>query len=320
MPETAAAQLRRVLALVPELADDKEHKLNDVARRLGMDALTVLKDLESLATRFDEPGGFVEGVQVYLETDKVSLVSNHFRRPMRPTISELRALDLGLAMLRTEVPPDERSCIESARDKVRRTIGRLPPEINFQDTHYAESEKPASTKHLATLRAAFKSRRKVRIDYLHADREDVSARVIQPYSFVISSGNWYVIAYCEETQALRIVRLDRITRVDRVQEEYNVPENFRVSDAVSAHKALSATGSGRMRVKYSPRIARWIAEREEGELAPDGSFIVDHPLVDPDWGIRHVLQYGAEAEVLEPASLRDAIRAKLKRASELVSR
>ena len=74
-----------------------------------------------------------------------------------------------------------------------------------------------------------------------------------------------------------------------------------------------------MKVKYSPRIARWIAEREEGETAGDGSFVVDHPLADLDWAVRHVLQYGPEAEVLEPESVRAAIKARLIRAASALS-
>lgn len=27
---------------------------------------------------------------------------------------------------------------------------------------------------------------------------------------------------------------------------------------------------------------------------------IEHPLADAEWGVRHVLQYGSEAEVLEP--------------------
>jgi len=319
MPDNAAAQLRRVLSVIPELAYDYEHLLEEVADKLGIDALTLLNDLESLATRFDEPGGFVEGVQLYLGANTVALVSNHFRRPMRPTVSELRALELGLTMLRTELPPDERSCVESAREKVRRTISKLPPDALNPETHYAESEKPASTQHLAVLREAFKARQKVRLDYLRPDSEEARSRVIQPYGFVIASGSWYVIAYCELTESLRIFRLDRIAGVARTDQEYEVPATFRVADAVRAHKALSPSSAKSMRVRYSPRIARWIAEREEGNVDGDGSFIVEHPLVDPDWGVRHVLQYGAEAEILEPQSLREAIREKLSRAAESLS-
>jgi predicted DNA-binding transcriptional regulator YafY len=70
-----------------------------------------------------------------------------------------------------------------------------------------------------------------------------------------------------------------------------------------------------MKVRYSPRIAQWIAEREEGETANDGSFVVDHPLADHDWAVRHVLQYGPEAEVLEPESVRAAVKVRLSRAA-----
>jgi hypothetical protein len=50
-----------------------------------------------------------------------------------------------------------------------------------------------------------------------------------------------------------------------------------------------------MKVKYSPKIARWIAEREGVELDADGSLTIEHPLADQEWGVRHVLQYGPDA-------------------------
>jgi proteasome accessory factor C len=319
MADNAAAQLRRILAVIPELADEHEHPLDDVASKVGVDSATLLKDLESLATRFDEPGGFVEGVQLYLGSNTVSLVSNHFRRPMRPTVSELRALELGLAMLRSELPPDERSCIESAREKLRKTIAKLPPDKGLDAVHYAESENPTSAVYLSALREAFRSHQKVNLEYRKADSDEITSRVVRPYSFVISSGAWYVIAYCESSEGLRIFRLDRVAGVAQIHEEYEIPETFRVGDVLSTHKAFAPQSAPAMKVRYSPRIARWIAEREEGETASDGSFVVDHPLADIDWGVRHVLQYGAEAEVLEPETVRAAVKARLARAASTIS-
>jgi predicted DNA-binding transcriptional regulator YafY len=66
-----------------------------------------------------------------------------------------------------------------------------------------------------------------------------------------------------------------------------------------------------MTVRYSPRIARWIAEREGRTLDQDGSITIEHPMADEHWAVRHVLQYGPEAEVLEPESLRDAVHERL---------
>jgi predicted DNA-binding transcriptional regulator YafY len=107
--------------------------------------------------------------------------------------------------------------------------------------------------------------------------------------------------------------------VSRLDEEYDVPEAFSVNDVLSAHKAFAPRAAPSMKVRYSPRIARWIAEREEGDRSSDGSFVVEHPLADPDWAVRHVLQYGAEAEVLEPATIRAAIKARLTRAASVLS-
>jgi predicted DNA-binding transcriptional regulator YafY len=54
-------------------------------------------------------------------------------------------------------------------------------------------------------------------------------------------------------------------------------------------------------------VARWIAEREGKSVEADGSLTLEHPLADTDWAVRHVLQYGPDAEVLEPAAVRQAI-------------
>ena len=54
-------------------------------------------------------------------------------------------------------------------------------------------------------------------------------------------------------------------------------------------------------------MARWVAEREGVPLDADGTVTLEHPLADPHWALRHVLQYGPDAEVLEPAAVREAI-------------
>jgi len=253
-------------------------------------------------------------VQLYLSPENVSVVSNHFRRPMRLTVSELRAIDLGLAMLRSELPPDERSSVERARERLLKTLAKLPPEEALEELRYAESGNAGSTSNLSTLRNAFRSHQKVKLEYRKGDSEEISRRVIQPYTFVISSGSWYVIAYCETSDGLRIFRLDRIAGVTPLSAKYEIPDSFRVAEAIQGSRALSAQTAREMKVRYSPKIARWIAEREEGEHGADGSLTVMHPLADIGWAVRHVLQYGPEAEVLEPAEVREGVTATLRRA------
>ena len=66
-------------------------------------------------------------------------------------------------------------------------------------------------------------------------------------------------------------------------------------------------------VRYSAGIARWIAERDGGPVEADGSAVRTMPLADREWAIRHVLQYGPDAQIVSPAELRDELRDRLQR-------
>ena len=304
--DTAAAQLRRILQLIPEFADDNEHSFQEIAECIGTDVETVRRDVRSLVERFD-PGGFVEGVQVYVEADRVTLNSNHFLRPMRLTMPELQALELGLAMLRTERPPDEHPVIERARARLRATLVKLPPDPLPKLLSHAAPGASGSAGHLAAVRTSLSGRRKLRITYRRAGAEQPGERTICPYAIVSASGSLYIIAHCDGSSGIRIFRLDRIEEARALAEKYDVPASFSLDEIVRDGKVFHAEQPRQMRVRYSARIARWIAEREGLTVAADGSLTAEYPLADVRWAVRHVLQYGPDAEVLSPPDVREEI-------------
>jgi proteasome accessory factor C len=306
MTDTAAAQLRRILALVPELADDEAHPIERLATALATDRATLLGDLRSLTERFD-PGGFVdEGVGLFIDGECVSLTSPHFRRPMRLTATELCALELGLAMLETERPPEEHAAIVRARRRLRDVITRLPA-TSVESGSRVASLAAGDAAHLGVLRDAVRLRRKVRLGYRRGDHEAATGRVVDPYALVVASGMWYAIAFCERSTGLRVFRLDRVEQATLLDTTFEVPATFSLERVVGERRVLHADGAATMTVRYSPRIARWIAEREGGTLGEDGSLTMEHPVLDVAWGVRHVLQYGPDAEVLSPPHVRNAV-------------
>jgi proteasome accessory factor C len=309
----ATEQLRRILLLIPRLADGEPHSLETVSRLAGVDRSVVLKDIESISERFEAPGGFVEGLQIFIEADDVSVVPNHFLRPMRLTRGELLALELGLAMLRGERPPEEHRAIDGATARLRKAIAKLPDGEIADDFRAASLSPVGDLEHLRRLREAFRARRKVRLTYRKADEIEPSSRVICPYGIVFANGMWYAVAHCESSEGIRIFRLDRVEQVEPLEERYDSPRGFSLDAIVTDGKAFQSADAGTLRVRYSPRIARWIAEREGKQVAADGSLVMDHPLADLDWAVRHVLQYGPDAELLEPEKVRAAILARLER-------
>ncbi len=310
---TAADQLRRILHLIPHLADGEPHSLDSVAQNVGVDRADVLRDIQSISERFEVPGGFVEGLQIFVDADDVSLVPSHFLRPMRLTRSELLALELGLTMLRGERPPEEHRAIEGALARLREVVAKLPDEEPADNLRAASLSVSGDLGHLRALREAFRRRHKVRLSYRKAEEDTPSQRVICPYGIVFASGMWYAVGHCENSDGIRIFRLDRMEQVETLEARFESPRGFSVDGLIREGKALQAADAGTLRLWYSPRIARWIAEREGKPVSNDGSLTLEHPLADTDWAVRHVLQYGPDVTVLAPAGVREAVRQRLER-------
>ncbi len=309
---TAAEQLRRILLLLPRLADGESHRLDDVLAEASMDMRAFMHDIQLISERYDGPGGFVEGVQIHFNGDLVEMTSSHFRRPMRVTAKELCALELGLAMLRAERPAEDGPAIERARERLHQTISRLPDDGLLDGDGRLALTDDRHNVLLADIRRAMGARTKVHMRYRKGADSASTERTVCPYSLVFASSVWYLVAHCENGDGLRVFRLDRIEQLQLLDESYRIPSGFDVDQLLRDDRLFGAERPRTLVVRYSPRIARWIAEREGCQPDSDGSLTVRHPLADTDWAVRHVLQYGPDAEILEPSDVRDEISRRLR--------
>ena len=117
--DDAAAQLRRLMQAIPALGDEAPHRMAEIAAIVGVSEEVLARDLRTLVTRYDdEPGGFVEGVQLAFGADSVRLRSQLYRRPMGLSPAELAALELGLGALLHESPPDVATAIKKVREQI----------------------------------------------------------------------------------------------------------------------------------------------------------------------------------------------------------
>ncbi|MEO8448426.1 MAG: WYL domain-containing protein [Gemmatimonadota bacterium] len=311
MTDAGSQQLRRVLAMIPECADDKAHPIAEFAGRAGVSPAVLIKDIRALADRFDDPGGFVEGVALYLESDRFQVRSEHFLRPMRLTVAELGALELGLSLLGHERPPEELPVLSRARDRLHAALAKLPNDDLSDGIRHAGAAATANPEALAALRRAYRESRKIRIGYLKADAEEPSNRIISPFGIVFASGNWYLVGRSDGADGIKVYRVDRIVSHEMLDERYEMPESFEPADLFQNGRAFAATVAERVRIRFAPKAARWVAEREGKPLEADGTFVQELPLADLDWLVRYVMQYGAEAQVLEPEAARSAVRERL---------
>ncbi|MDX2194197.1 MAG: WYL domain-containing protein [Gemmatimonadales bacterium] len=311
MSDTAAAQLRRLLQLVPRIADGREHRIAPLAARLGTTPGQLKADLRILAERYDDPAGFYPGLALFVGPDTVRVQSSHFQRPMRLSLAELRALELGLLLLERERPEEERPVIASARGQLARLLaGRraAPPEPPLPARVAAEPSVPAPAL-LDTLRRAARQRRVVRLRYRGAAASADQERRVRPAQVLCRHGAWYLAAWCEQRDDWRFFRLDRMSAAEATADRFAPLELAALESRLHDGAAFFAVAARVLRVRYAPAVAGWIAERLGRPRDDDGALVVEHPMADPDWAVRHVLQYGPDVRVLEPDTVRaEAVR------------
>ncbi|HEX5831867.1 MAG TPA: WYL domain-containing protein [Gemmatimonadaceae bacterium] len=309
---TAAEQLRRLLHVLPRVADGRVHEWEELERVAGVSAATLLDDFEELSRRDDLPGGFVEGLQIYLTRANVQLVTPHFHRPMRLTMPELCALELGVTVLRRERPPEDAAVLDRALALLRSAITTTPETDSHAQTRHAELEGGGSPAHLALLRDAVRVRRRLRLRYRGSSAVEAGERDVEPYALVWAERVWYAVGRCLRSESVRYFRVDRMETVEALAPSFVVPATFSLEALLAEGRPFRAEAPPIARVWYSPRVARWLAEREGTPLAADGSLVLEHPVADEAWLARHVLQYGPDAEVLEPAALRASVARRLR--------
>jgi predicted DNA-binding transcriptional regulator YafY len=292
----SAEELRRVVHLVAELSrsadqDEEGHRLKDLARRFGVPAARIAGDIRTLTTLGDHSeSDWLLSLSAWQQGDRVGVSSRGpFRRPILLSPDERLALQLGLAL-----DPDGAEL--AARLTQQATAPPRPVAPRQGDFH-------------SLLLTAAEERR--RVDLLYAGEGDTAGRefTVEPYELVGWHGRTYLHAWDTEATDWRFFRLDRMIDVLMRAEGFSEREGFRpVTGRTDLFRAPPAVVE-RVRVRFSPRVAPRVRERyPDCEDAEGGTVVVTFQSSGVEWLVRRVLEYGAETEVLEPQSYREAMR------------
>jgi predicted DNA-binding transcriptional regulator YafY len=314
--DSAGGQLDRILKILPFAARDEGASVSQMAETLGVSPERVLRDVEQVVERaYYLPPEQANDTQILIEGDRVTVLARAcaFRRPPRLSSREALALGVGLRALALDAPPERRDRLFAVAERLERELALHPASDTEPHVALAFGPPERSAVH-ACLRDAARERRAVSIQYLKTGASSPEGRTIHPYALVFAERWWYALAHCWTQDGVRRFRLDRVLSAEVLEQSFELPADWDPHAHTQGGRAFVADEPTEVRVRYGPRVARWIREREPGaESLSDGGVIVSHTVVDPRWIVAHVLQYGPDAEVLEPSEVREMVAASAER-------
>jgi proteasome accessory factor C len=303
--DTAAERIQRVLYILPAAGRAGGATLRELAEALGVDERRIGRDVtEAGARAFYTPAGQSLDANVLLDGDRVVLdPPSDFRRPSRFTDREAVALVVGLRSLAVESPSARAEELRALAASFEAHLALRAPEA-AERMLAVHGERPAGDV-FEVLRSAARDRRTSLIHYLRDGGAGPEARRVDPYALIHAERWWYVVGWCHRREAVRVFRVDRVVDAESTDAIFEVPPGFDAKTYAPGGRAFVAPTAVEARVRYGAGIARWLRERyPEAEERADGSVVVTHRVADPRWLVRHVLQYGVDAEVLGPAEMR----------------
>ena len=141
-------------------------------------------------------------------------------------------------------------------------------------------------------------------------------RDVDAWAMVFRAGHWYLVGHDRERDDVRAFRLSRMAgEIADTGEGSAPPDDFRAADHVDAGPWVAA-GDDRavVAVLAGPRLVRRIPVpgcRPRSATDEDGRIVMEIPMADEEAFAAMLLEYGPDAVVRSPASLRDAVVSRL---------
>ena len=303
------SKAERLFALVTALDSRRGRRPAELARDLGVHRSTIHRDLLSLQDLgigiVSDPGGY-------------RLLRGAYAPPVQFTVSEMVALRLAATAAPVNSDTPFAPALKRALVKIE-SLGSEAAELastRMDGRMRVEVQSGASygpiRKLFVALEKALLNQRAVSVKYQALSESSPQPRTLDPYALFFRRHAWYLAAFCHEADRVLTFKLVRFHSVELANDRFHYPEDFSLEDYLAPTWELMHGETARIRVRFAPRLAPIIREQQRHptqqlEQQPDGSIVLTVE-ANPEELSWWVLGFGAEAEVLEPAELRQRMK------------
>ena len=288
-------KLDRLIAILSVLLNQEQTTAPELAKRFEVSRRTINRDIETLnqagfpiLTQQGSGGGI--RIMNGFRMERTALTS----RDMQAILSGLRSLDS-----------------VSGNGQYRQLMEKISPGssgILPGDQHIlidlASWHKTSLSEKIELLHGAIEQHRLISFHYLSPHGE--SDRVVEPSLLVFRWSSWYLWGWCRRKDAPRLFKLNRMDGLQR-------GDVFQPRQMEAPDLSDSRVFPDRCHVvaRISPRF-KWRLVEEYGpgcyELTPEGDCLFSAGFTDREQVLSWILSFQGEAELLEPAELREELR------------
>ena len=287
---------------------------------------TIYDDFALLRDRLGAPIEFSEEHGGYAYTDPTYALPAIY-----VTEGELMGLFIGQEIIQRYLGTPFEAPLRSAIDKIAEY---LPDQVKLdlnQAKDYFTFEPGAIVAVqpglMEDLHRASRVRKKVRIHYYTAGRDEWNERTVCPHHLYNTGSDQYLFAYDELRGQMRNFHLGRIDRWEVLDETFERQPDFSAEEwMASAFQVERGEEIANVVIRFDEYQARYIRERrwhesqEPLEELPDGGVILRFSSGGLDEVKRWVMQYGSHAEVLAPEKLRTVVAEEVARMARTYGR
>src|ERR1051325_3045788 len=315
-------RLERFYKIHQLLTDRNAVPFKVLMERLGVSRASVKRDLEYMRSRFNAPIEYDREANGY-----------RFGAPRPGPRYELPGLwfsaDEAFALLTmhsllAELQPGLlEPHIKPLQERVRSVLGGEPAwkEVEKRIRVFQPERRTAPTEYFGLIATAVLKRSRLWIRHFNRKENRETEREISPQRLVHYRDNWYVDAYCHKTEGLRTFAVDAIRAAElREGRAKEVPAAELDEHLGSGYGIFAGKEVEWARLRFSAESARWVSAQiwhpnQRAQTEPDGSYVLEIPYANDRELLMEILKFGADVEVLGPASLRDRVSGALGEAS-----
>jgi predicted DNA-binding transcriptional regulator YafY len=160
-------------------------------------------------------------------------------------------------------------------------------------------------------------RKRLSFEYRARSTDEKTRRNVSPQRVTHYRDNWYLDAWDQDREALRSFAVDRISAAKMHDEAARDIDEAELDEHLaSSYGIFSGPPKGWATIVFSAKAARWVADerwhsQQQGRFLPDGRYELKVPYSGTRELLMDVLNYGSDAEIVEPPVLREQVRALL---------